>query len=151
MKFRNSTKRNVRIKYILFNYKGIDGYLPMIHVCLKHKGLDIQSTALIDSGATSTFVPLEMAKLLDITLENPNNNVSGVGGKLQSYLTSIGKISVIKGQTLLSEFTNMGIRVPTKDDGIPFIILGRDSIFLKYDIKFQESLSQIQLLKKKSN
>lgn len=150
MRFRKNSIRSIRIKYLLFNYKGVDRYLPMVHVLLKHKGIEIPSTALIDSGVTSPFIPLELARLLDIKLENPNNNVAGAGGDFQSYATFIGKLSVIKNLTTLAEFENLHIRVPAKEDGVPFVVLGRDSIFYKYDIKFQESLSQVQLLRKKS-
>ncbi len=151
MKIRKNTKRSVRIKYILFNHKGIDRYLPMVNVCLKHKGHDIQSTALIDSGATSTFIPLSLAQLLELELKNSNNNVSGAGGEFQSYLTNIEEIDVIKGQILLTKFENLRVRVPTEKDGIPFVVLGRDSIFFRYNIKFQESKQQIQLQKPKRN
>ncbi len=74
----------------------------------------------------------------------------GPGGDFQSYFTMIGKLLVIKNQTTLAEFDNLRVRVPTKEDGVPFVVLGRDSIFFKYDIMFQESLSQIRLVGKKS-
>ncbi len=148
MNYRKNDKRTVRIKYMPFNYKGVNRFLPMVHICLKHNGYDIPSIALIDSGATSTFIPLSLAELLEIELKNPNNNVSGAGGSFQSYITPIERISVIKGTTALTEFENITVRIPSEKDGIPFVVLGRDSIFLRFDIKFQENIQQIQLQRK---
>lgn len=151
MKFRENTKRTVRIKYLPFNYKGVDLFLPMVNVCLKHKGHDVPSLALIDSGATSTFIPLSIAQLLELELRNLNSNVAGAGGSFQSYSANIEKISVIKGTTILAEFNHALVRIPSKKEGIPFVILGRDSIFFRYDIKFQENKQQLQLVRMQKN
>ena len=149
MKRRVDDKRDVRMKYLSFTYKGIPRLLPMVRVCLTHKGVDIPSTALIDSGATSTFIPLSMAKLLGMELKDANNNVEGAGGSFSSYDTIIGKLTVLKVNKILTEFSNLSVRVPAKNDGIPFVVLGRDSIFRKFNIKFQENLQQIHLQKVK--
>ncbi len=147
MKRRVNDKRDVRIKYLSFTYKGVPRRLPMVQVCLTHKGIDIPSTALIDSGATSTFIPLSLAKLLNLELKDPNNNVEGAGGSFSSYLTIVGKLTVLKINRILTDFDNLIVRVPAKDDGVPFVVLGRDSIFRKFDIKFQENLQQLHLQK----
>ena len=149
MKHRSNDKRDIRIKYLSFTYKGGARRLPMVQVCLTHKKIDIPSTALIDSGATSTFIPLSLAKLLNLELKDSDNNVDGAGGPFSSYLTIVGKLTVLKINNVLTYFDNLEVRVPSKDDGVPFVVLGRDSIFRKFDIKFQENLQQLHLQKMK--
>ena len=149
MNLRQNTKCNVKIKYLAYGHK-IYQYLPMVHIILSNKKENIFSTiALVDSGATSTFIPLQIAELLEIELKEQNNDVSSAGGRFSSYITKINRMFIINGSTKLAKFKNPVIRVPIKDEGIPFVILGRDSIFQKFDIKFQESKQQLQLRKRK--
>lgn len=59
---RKITKRDIRIKYLPDEVGNMIRYLPLVHIILTHKKTCIYTVALIDSGATSTFIPSNFAK-----------------------------------------------------------------------------------------
>ncbi len=145
MRTRKNIKRDTRIKYLIYKSGDMVSFLPMVNIVLTHKGICFHTVALVDSGATSTFIPLCLSKELGIELKVKNDHVTGAGGNFSAYITKIENLKVIKGQTTLTEFNNLIIRVPSKEDGIPFIILGRDSIFRRFSIRFDEHKQELHL------
>ena len=57
----------------------------------------------------------------------------------------MNRIILMKGNTVLNEISNPRIRVPVKAE-LPYVILGRDTIFKKYKIRFEENEKQLWLI-----
>jgi len=102
-----------------------------------------QTNALIDSGATGTFAPLEFIELLGIPLPTESELTVGAGGSFNSYRIQLDLIECLKANTPFSSFRNSLVRVPTTYDIIPYVVLGRDTIFTSFDITFRENKQQI--------
>ena len=139
---------NVTLRYINYDdsitnqtYK-----LPMVHVRLIHKKETIETTALIDSGATTNFLPKELAEILAVDLSGKHKSAIGAGGEFTSVNTIVGKCQLIKSQnTVFDEFVNLPISVPIKTQTLPYMVLGRDSIFRHFTIRFLENDEKIVL------
>ena len=76
----------------------------MVHVKLIHKKQDLKTVALIDSGATSNFLPREIAEILDLDLTKPPKNA--VGAELK--VDNVTKDSTNIGITHHGQHTNPG-------------------------------------------
>ena len=141
-------RSNITLRYINYDdaitnqtYK-----LPMVHVRLIHKKETIETTALIDSGATTNFLPNELAEILEIDLSGQHKSAIGAGGEFTSVNTIVGKCQLIKSQNaIFDEFVNLPTSVPTKPQTLPYMVLGRDSIFRHFTIKFMENDEKIVL------
>jgi len=112
--------------------------LPLVHIRLKNKDNSIRTDALVDSGATATFIPIELAEILELELPEKTSDAVGAGGTFSTYACEIDQIDVLKGTRIFCSIKNMRISIPKKLDVIPHSILGRDSIFWKNDITFRE-------------
>jgi len=112
--------------------------LPLVHVRIKHGGESLRTIALVDSGATCSFLPRDIADLLDVEFPSETRESVGAGGLFQTYLCEIDMIEVLKGTRICTQFKNIKVFIPVEYDAIPYAILGRDSIFLEHDITFRE-------------
>ena len=113
--------------------------LPLVNVRLIHKTRSIKTIALVDSGSTSNFLPHELAEVLQLDLSNAPEAVVGAGGNFESISTIVGKCRIIKGKnSIVEEFLNLLLHIPVKVGTLPYMVLGRDSIFRRFDIRFQE-------------
>lgn len=112
--------------------------LPLVHVRLVHNSNTIRTDALVDSGATTTFIPIELADVLEMELPNETHDAVGAGGAFPTYTSKIGAIEVLKGFRVFCRMKNFDVLVPKNPDVIPHSILGRDSIFWDNDITFRE-------------
>lgn len=138
-RFRRSSK--IRCKYLSWSNPktGKTHRLPMLHVRLANNGISFRTTALIDSGATTTFIPTEMAQALELNLNQDPDDAIGAGGTFKNIIADIQKISLVKGRdSIFDEFTDVKVFVPVKTDAIPYMVLGRDLLFKRYDIMFEE-------------
>jgi hypothetical protein len=100
--------------------------------------MTIRTDALVDSGATGTFMPLELTEILGITLPSNTHPAVGAGGVFTTYLVEIDLIEVLKGGVAFCEFRNLTVRIPNRNGMIPHMVLGRDSIFRRYDVTYRE-------------
>lgn len=112
--------------------------LPLVHIRIKHAGIAYRTDALVDSGATGTFFPIEHINLLGISLPKETSSALGAGGMFSTYVAKIDMIQILKGTNSFCEFKNKPVSVPTGEGMIPHVVLGRDSIFRCYDITFRE-------------
>ena len=140
----------ITIRYISYRYSDpsteIQHKLPMIHVLITHKGKDLATTALVDSGATGTFFPKELAEILDLDLTGQTHRTIGANGSFETVPSLIGKCSLVKGKSRAFEnFTNLRVSVPVDPNTLPYMVFGRDSIFQKFNITFQEKNEKIVL------
>ena len=68
------------------------------------------------------------------------------GGKFRNIGSLIGKCQLIKNKnSVFDEFTNLITNVPVEPDTLPYMVLGRDSIFRKFNIRFIEVEEKIML------
>lgn len=112
--------------------------LPMLHIRLSCGTSSLTTVGLVDSGSTTTFVPLEIAEMLSVPVERTDAAV-GAGGRFDNTIRKL-KISILRGNRPVAVFQDFPAYVPTESDRIPYVVLGRDSIFRKFDITFRENL-----------
>ncbi len=113
--------------------------LPMLDVVMSRKNNTLKISGLVDSGSNITIVPLHVAQLLDIELKDQDDSVMGVGGSVTMHLAKVDGFTIIEEKMTLAEFDDQVVRVSATKNTADFIILGRNSIFRRFDIKFQET------------
>lgn len=140
MNYRQEGRNDVRIKYVV----GKNNSLPMVHVILGHKKY-YPTVALVDSGAQISVITKTVADAIGIKLPTKIDTMLGPGGNFQIYTCKINKIVLTKDRVVLNELINPTVRVPLVDN-LDFSILGRDTIFKKYKIRFEENDQQFWLI-----
>lgn len=115
----------------------------MLHVRLSHGDVSLSTIGLVDSGSTTTFVPLELAEILSLPIEREDRAV-GAGGSFNNTIRKVD-ITLLKGRTRFSKIPNFPAYVPVEEGRIPYVVLGRDSIFRKFDITFRENKQRFVL------
>jgi hypothetical protein len=143
--------RNVICKYLSYKYQLKDGSfrfikLPLVHVRLTSTESVFESVALVDSGATQTLIPLELAEILELQYENKVETI-GAGGAFQSLIAKLKVFEILKNETPFSIFRDVTVLVPESKDVLPYAILGRDHIFRRFDITFHERREKITFTK----
>jgi hypothetical protein len=81
--------------------------------------------------------------MLGLPIEKKDSAI-GAGGRFQNTIRKVN-IAILKVNKSLAQFPNFPVYVPTEADRIPYVVLGRDSIFRKFDIVFRENLKKIVL------
>lgn len=69
----------------------------------------------------------------------------GASGAFETWKVKLDLIEVTKGGRPICEFRGLTVLVPTAPNTLPHCILGRDTIFMKYDITFREHKQEIVL------
>ncbi len=117
----------------------------MLHVRVLTKTNSFTTLALIDSGATTTFIPTDVAEILGIEVDPTKaKSAVGAGGQFQTIQAPV-TIQLLKGGHPFEEFRDWNVLVPTNREAIPYVVLGRDSIFMKFDITFRERMQRTVL------
>ena len=130
--------------------------LPLVHMRLRIGRNSLRTDALVDSGATATFIPIDIMNMLGSDLKAEGEQQSeqesgrhkkqdavGAGGTFKTYKAKIDSLQVLKSSTVFCEFNDLNVLVPAKRGSIPHSVLGRDSIFQKYDVTYRERKEQI--------
>lgn len=79
----------------LINERKIErGFLPATDVTLNHKGRDIISTAILDTGSEINIITPRCCKKLNVKGEPAVMNIVGVGGIISTINTEIVEVSV---------------------------------------------------------
>ena len=127
-------------KYLSYPFEGEHIRLPLLHVRLKNRknGLSLRTTGLVDSGATITFIPTDLADALELESVGEEKSV-GAGGEFNTWISEDLTIEILKGSNVAVSLYGDGIQVPFDPDAITYVILGRDLLFSIYDITFQEN------------
>lgn len=133
-----------------FKYKSIvrpDGNIiktPSIPIIISGDSqLRIEVIALLDSGADVSIIPLDVAELLQINLNDEKSKSRGIGGEVEVINTKMS-VNIKKGHEDYS-FT-IPVQVIKGDSSIP-IILGREGFFDKFHITFDQANERIFLKK----
>lgn len=109
----------------------------MLHVRLSTTNESLTTIGLVDSGSNVTFVPLELADILSLTVEREDSAV-GAGGTFNNTIRKVD-IALLKGKTPFARFSGFPVYVPVDQGRVPYVVLGRDAVFRKFDITFREN------------
>ncbi len=120
-------------------YKNPDGaYFPIIPLQLRSQKKNLDSSALIDSGATISIFRTDVAEYLGIPIQKGKEIfLGGVGGRIKGYI-----------HTLEMKIANEAFHCPivfSFEYLVSFNLLGRNAFFKKYTIMFEERRKRITL------
>lgn len=121
----------------------------MIHIEILSPEEKIGTDALVDSGATQTLIPKEIAEILPSLeySEKQGSEVTGAGGVFSAQITKLKKLSLIKNVTSFASFFNVRVLVPRSAEILPYVVLGRDYVFRRFHITFHEKRRKITFTK----
>jgi len=121
--------------------------LPLIQVELVSEKEKFTTIGLLDSGATDTFIPYEMADILELIPETPTSNpVETPGGKANFFPVRLKRLSLMAGGAIFSDFPNIAVLAPSQvERDLPYVVLGRDSVFKRFHITFKENIKKFVL------
>ena len=112
--------------------------LPLLQVRLSTEAQSFSTLALVDSGATCSFLPTDLAEILGLQLDPATAHTAiGAGGEFRTVEFRV-TIELAKGGRTFADFKNWPVLVPTNREAIPYMILGRDSVFHRFDVTFRE-------------
>lgn len=141
---RRGLAKTINQRYLRYSYEGETIRLPMVTVRLRGGDKSVKTAALVDSGATASFVPPEFVEILGMPLGEAST-ASGAGGDFRTHLSKI-TIEVLKGVQVACRIDDE-VHVPLEAGRVPYVVLGRDTIFLQYDITFREH-REVTILRK---
>jgi len=128
-----------------FSDKGRFFRLPMLSVRLiSPSGRSLITNALVDSGATVSFLPPDLAGALGL-LRKKKEVSYGAGGSFSVWSSTVS-IQYLKKGRAMSAPERVEVRVPYSGRCIPYAVLGRDSVFLLYNVMFRERAQTIELI-----
>jgi hypothetical protein len=108
---------------------------------------EMKLNTLIDSGADWSFLPLEIAKVLRLDIDESEERIRTIAGEAKAYKSKVyveipraGKIPVPVG------FVNVHV-MPNEvgQDHPSFVILGRKDFFEKFEVTINESAQFVTL------
>lgn len=115
--------------------------LPLLQVELVSESDSLTTIALLDSGATLTFISYEIADILEAIPEEPEfQEVTTAGGTVPFFKIRLKRLSLVTGGRIFSDFHNLEVLVPSRERDLPYVILGRDSVFKRFHITFKENI-----------
>ena len=129
-------KLKVVCKYRNFIEAGDTFLLPMVPIRLSKGDIAFRTVALIDSGATCSFITKDDAEILDLPLTE-ESSATGAGGSFRTFVSEVN-IDIFKGVRSIFTFSDLEVQIPQDKGDIPSVILGRDSIFSAFEIIFRE-------------
>ena len=111
---------------------------PVVELFVIHKTLASKTLALIDSGATISIFREDVAKELNIKIENGKEiYLGGVGGRIKGFIHQL-KVEVA-GETFVCPV------VFSYEYLVSFNLLGRDGFFKRFKITFDEKKNQVKV------
>jgi hypothetical protein len=134
---------------LTFGYKSppgirrIPGEKPVFPLLpVQFNGLRI--TGLLDSGASSILIPLEMARALALKLIPAKEPGKGVGGTYSQYHTKVRLI--VGGGTVAFDLGEVDACVPSQEQQDLPILIGRKPVFERFQITFEEYKEKFHLV-----
>jgi hypothetical protein len=115
----------------------------MVNVILEHDDI-IGVPALVDSGATNTFLPYGIADAIGLIPKNKSKlktaMTTGASGKFQTLILPLKRFQVYKDNHVFETFQDLHVYVADNvEDPLPYAVLGRDSIFKRFNVTFNEN------------
>ncbi len=133
-------------RYLSYPIEDEHQRLPLLHVRLLGPGpggASFTTIALIDSGATATFIPPELAEAVALRKVEEDVPAQGAGGTFANDLYEY-RIDLLKNDRVTLTLRGVA-HVPREKDRIPYVVLGRDNLFLIYDITFRDQRQRVYL------
>ena len=120
-----------------FSYKFFrNAYYPVIPLTLAHKEKRVNTSALVDSGATISIFNSSTGSELGMDVESGEKRIfQGVSAKLIGYVHTM--TMVIEGEEIQCKVAFSG------ELGTSFNLIGREGIFDKFLITFNESRREL--------
>ena len=144
------TRQHPPIKCRYLSYRlpnGLVILLPLVHVEVSSDTETFTTIALLDSGATMSFIPYEIAEILNINHRNEVAiGVETAGGTCDFHPLILKKLRLMSGSKSFSEFRNMRMLTPSPERDLPYVILGRDYVFKRFHIIFRENIRRFELV-----
>lgn len=150
--------RTTVTKYLSYTYRDKNGNprvikLPLAHIYLKSPITDTEAVGLLDTGATKTILPREYANILSLVYirdEKGNlveSEVVGAGATFICHVANLQRLSLKKKAASFCTLCNILILVPDQEGRIPYVILGRDYVFNRFDVTFHERRQKVTFTK----
>ena len=136
-------------RYLAYEIEGEPQKLPLLHVRLIGKNERFRTIALIDSGATVTFIPPELADAAGFDFVHKDVPAEGAGGSFMNDICSF-LIEILKGSEVVHRMKGDAF-VPKEANRVPYVVLGRDYLFRVYDITFRERQERVVLRRAKGS
>lgn len=130
-------------KYLFFTLDRHRVAFPLVHVRLRGRKGTLRTVALADSGSTATFVPVELAQEVGLKLR-PGPTAGGGGGNFGTFEGKM-TLEVLHNGKVIHRFPRLPISVPRGAGRIPYVVLGRDSIFRAFTLTFNEHKGALTL------
>lgn len=113
-------------------------FFPIVPLRLSLKTKKIDSSALVDSGATISVFRPDVAHDLSLTIESGKEiYLGGVGGRIKGYIHKL-KIEIADKKFLCPI-------VFSREYTVSFNLLGRDAFFRQFRIIFEEKKNFLSL------
>lgn len=129
--------------YSLFPLEGRRLPFPLLYVRVRGRRGRLRTVALVDSGATASFIPIEIAEEIGLHL-TPGAKAGGGGGDFNTYEGAV-TLELLHRRRVVHTFRRMAVSVPREAGRIPCVVLGRDSLFRAFTIIFEEHRSRFRL------
>jgi hypothetical protein len=113
--------------------------LPLVPIKLSRLDKTIPILALIDSGSQMSVIHFEIGNQLGLKFRGEEGKMTGVGGKETKLC--MHKLDV----EIADKNFKFKFGLPARRSDTPFTILGRDSIFENFEIKFRQKESKFAL------
>ncbi|MBI3050825.1 hypothetical protein HYY74_00020 [Candidatus Woesearchaeota archaeon] len=122
----------MKFSYQLFR----NAYYPVIPLTLAHGEKRVNTSALVDSGATISIFNSSTGSELGVDVESGEKRIfQGVSAKLIGYVHTV---------TVLIEGEKIQCKVAFSGElGTSFNLIGREGIFDKFSITFNESRREL--------
>jgi len=126
-----------------FKYKSFGETLrPVIPITLIHKGVSVESEAIVDSGSDHCFFDAEVGNSLGITTSNSEiKEVFGIGGNASLYY--VHPVKVRLGDTLLD--IKAGFVSKIGGQVFRYGVLGQEGFFDRFVVRFDLSKEMVEL------
>jgi len=142
--------KSITCKYLAYRFslEGPPKYirLPMVHVYLKSGDKEFTTIGLVDSGSTATFLPCELVEILELS-NLQDSSARGAGGVFPTWLAKVDVLKLIKHKEPFDTFQNVRVHIPKQTGAIPYVVLGRDTIFTHFDITFYENKRKMTFIR----
>lgn len=127
---------------MIYPYKKSDNqFFPVIKLALIHKNTKLTIEALIDSGANISIFNADVAEILGIDVESGKEvYLSGVGGRILGYQHTI--------QVEIDRKFFLAKLIFSREFLVSFNLIGREGVFNKFTICFDEKKKSVELKNK---
>lgn len=91
----------------------------------------------MDTGSTTTFVPREIADTISLVPTGEvvkHQEAADAGGRFPTIPVTLKRLTLVKNVSPFCEFVEVEVLVPEEEGRLPYVILGRDYVFKRFDI-----------------